>query len=151
MADRVLPKVRLLFPCDEAIQLDDGRWVLTNPWSVVHLPDGISAVEQASMCFYGQLTEGVGEFDLAIQMRYLEADGIWKVIGRGKNSLRMNFRGKEQLRVFEQGFSLTKVPFGRPGLYEFRIVASNFPAQGQATALDGYTGLIRVLDSRDIL
>jgi hypothetical protein len=151
MANRVAPKVRLLFACDDAKQLSDGKWVLTNPWAVLDFPPGVARLDEPKMWFYVQLAEGVGEFELSLQMRYFEADGTWSIIGRGKNPTRMDFRGTEQLRVLKRALSLTNVPFEKPGIYEFRLVAINCPEHGQTTVLEGQTALIRVLDGRDKL
>ena len=149
MANRVAPKVRLLFACDDAEQLSDGRWVLTNPWAVLDFPPGVARLDEPKLWFYMQLAEGVGEFELSLQMRYFEADGTWRTIGRGKNPTRMDFKGAEQLRVFERALSLANVPFEKPGIYEFRLVAVNYPEQGQMTVVEGQTAVIRVLDRRD--
>ena len=110
MANRVAPKVRLLFACDDALQLSDGRWVLTNPWAVLDFPPGVTRFDQPKIWFYVQLAEGVGEFELTLQMRHFEASGMWTVVGQGKIPIQMDFKGAEQLRVFQRPINLTKVP-----------------------------------------
>jgi hypothetical protein len=152
MADRVVPVVRLLFPCDEAIcRLSDGKWVLTNPRTVLTVPSGVTfTVKVKEMWVYAQLTDGVGEFDLAIEMRYLQPDETRKVIGHGKPT-RMDFRAGRQLQVFDMGFRLTKVPFKEPGMYEFAVVTVSPELPSQTVPLEGQTALFRVLDSRDKL
>jgi hypothetical protein len=97
------------------------------------------------------LAEGVGEFELTMQMRYFKADGTWAIVGRGKIPMQMDFKGAEQLRVFQRSLSLTNVAFEKPGIYEFRLVTVNYPQHSQITVLDGQTAVTRVLDRRDKL
>ena len=48
MIARILPFVRLLFACDDAsYEIDNNRWVLTNPWSLVTLPPGATFLFRA--------------------------------------------------------------------------------------------------------
>jgi hypothetical protein len=85
MAAHVLPSVRLVFPCDNAVLRSDGKWVLTNPRAVIAVPPSATLpVLVKEMWVYVQLTEGVGDFDLSLELRYVEVDDTRTVIGRGK-------------------------------------------------------------------
>jgi hypothetical protein len=145
MANRILPRALLLFACDDAVRREsDRKWVLYNPWSVVALPSGARfPFDLQEMWLYAQLTEGVGEFELHVEMRLVELDGGRKLIHRGK-PIRLEFPTGNQLHVLDAVFHLTKIPFDEAGLYEFQVWAPH-------VVLEGPTALIRVLDSGDKL
>ena len=143
MAHRVLPRVRMLFPCDDAVlRASDNKWVLTNPWAVVALPPGAHfPFDLQEMWLYAQLTDGVGESDLHVKMLLVQADDSRKAIHRGEPR-RLEFPAGQQLQVFDTVFHMTNVPFDKPGVYEFQVWANYVELQGQ-------TAQIRVLDARD--
>jgi len=150
MAARVLPRVRLIFPCDDAVARSDGRWVLTNPRAILAVPAGIAfPVNVREMWVYAQFTDGVGEFDLAMEMRFVQVDDTRTVIGRGKPT-RLTFPAGRQLQAFDRAFRLTNVPFKEQGMYEFAVVVVSDKAS-QVVPLAGETALFRVLDSRNQL
>jgi hypothetical protein len=101
------------------------------------------------MWVYAQFTDGVGEFDLAMEMRFVQVDDTRTVIGRGKPT-RLTFPAGRQLQAFDRAFRLTNVPFKEQGMYEFAVVVVSDKAS-QVVPLAGETALFRVLDSRNQL
>ena len=87
---------------------------------------------------YAQLTEGVGEFDLAVEMRRVLAEDKRLTIGRSQPE-RIEFGGGNRLLVFDTVFHMINVPFDEPGLYEFCVMANYVELQGP-------TAVLRVLD-----
>lgn len=86
MADRVLSTVRLLFACDSVARDEvEEKWILKNPWSIVALPEGASfPFDAEEIWLYAQLAEGIGEFQLAVEVRQLRDDGAERKIGRSE-------------------------------------------------------------------
>src|SRR4051794_37764860 len=116
MADRVAPIVRLMFPCDEAaLDADADKWTLTNPWAVVGLPAGASfPFDVDELPVYVQFTDGVGTFDLAVEVRRVSVDENRAVVGQS-GSIRMTFPPGLQILEFDEVFFLTRVPFDEAG------------------------------------
>src|SRR5438552_12480932 len=83
VVNRIRPLVRLLFACDDATwEVDGERWVLTKPWHVVTLPPGATFPFRAEEVWvYAQLSDGLGAFDLAIEMRQLRDDEVPRLVG----------------------------------------------------------------------
>jgi len=77
MAHSVPPLVRILLLCeDAAIDFETKECTLKNSWSVLELPEGASFPFRAEEFWaYAQLTDGVGQFDLQVEMRHEMADG----------------------------------------------------------------------------
>ena len=125
MADVVKPIVRLFFPCDEAIfDIADEKWTLKNPWHTVAMPPGITAnFYQEEIWLYAQFIGGVGEFYLSVHLM----DDAGQVVGRSKPSLWELAGG---IQVCEEVFHMTNVPFARPGLYEFKLMANHAEVEG---------------------
>lgn len=141
MADRVLPIVRLLVPCQEAHHdADSGEVVILNPWAVMGPPDGTGFPFDADEIWvYAQVTDGVGTFGLAVEVRQVyDDDRPDRAVGRG-GAVTLAFPGGSQLAVYDVAFRITAVPFDEPGLYEFRVLAGD-------EALEGHTVTIRMLD-----
>ena len=128
MAAGVRPIVRLFFPCD-AITPDptDGKWVVKNPWHTVQMPPGVSRkFGQEEILFYSQLTNGLGEFSLGVVM---QAYGGSVVFGQSKPEKR-TFTTAGRLEVVEVKFEMTQVPFPKPDLYVFRLIAGGVELEG---------------------
>ncbi|MBX9627317.1 MAG: hypothetical protein K2X82_26175 [Gemmataceae bacterium] len=138
MADRVKPVVRLFFPCDDAvIDLADGKWMLKNPWHTVGMPPGVrEKFGQRLIWLYAQLTDGVGEFDLTVELRNYDTG---ERLGRSKPE-RWDFAGGDQLTVHEVVFKMENVPFPTPGLYVFQLMANHAELDGGAAYLRVYPG-----------
>jgi hypothetical protein len=138
MAERVLPTVPLLFPCEEAHH-EDEQVVVLNPWAAVALPDGTSfPIDIEELWVFAQLTDGVGTFRLTVEMRQRLDDGTERRVGESPwTSLR--FPGGGQLGVHDAIFRLTDVPFDEPSLYEFRVLADG-------EELEGHLPTLRVFD-----
>ncbi len=125
MADVVKPIARLFFACDEAVfDLADGKWTLKNPWHTVGMPPGVTKdFRQEEIWLYAQFTSGVGSFYLSVHL--LDDAGL--VIGRSPPVL-WELSGGNQ--VFEEVFQMTRVPFARPGIYEFKLMANHAEMEG---------------------
>jgi hypothetical protein len=134
VANIVKPIVRLFFACDEAIlDLTDGKWTLKNPWHTVAMPLGITGnFCQEEMWLYAQVVGGVGTFRFTVELR----DEAGLVVGRSKPSEERDLSGGNA--VFEEVFHLTRVPFDKPGNYEFKLL-------GNHAELEGGTAYLRVL------
>jgi hypothetical protein len=151
MADRVLPIVRMLFVCNDAVfhQADDKanlwQWQLTEPLTSVRYPPGVMGNFDVEQLFlYAQFTQGVGEFDLCVQMQRIEFDGVTEAISHSiaKSDLRrIDFGGIDRLDTCDFVFDLTMVPFDAAGIYRFSVW-SNY------IQLPGATAELRVLDGR---
>ena len=145
MVARVLPTVRLAFTCDDAVQRTDGKWVVTNPRADILIPSGVALpVNVKEIWVYVQLTEGVGEFDLAPELRYVEVDDTRSVIGRGK-ATRLAFPAGSQLQVLGTAFRITRIPFTKQGVYEFAVVSTTDEDSTEYVPVPGQTALFRVL------
>lgn len=140
MADRVLPIVRLFFACDSAIiDLSDEKWLLKNPWHTLAMPPGVKEkFVQMVIWLYAQVTDAVGEFNLRIQLQ--TKDGF--VLG-ASDVQPVVFPGTDRLAVFERVFKMTDVPFPRPDVYEFRLIANY-------AELEGGKFELRVLEGDDV-
>jgi hypothetical protein len=136
MADRVLPKVSLIFPCSEAVyDLDPEWWTLSDPWTVVLYPPGVHGnFDVPGFAVYAHLTDGVGEFELHIEMRYLPEREQPVLVGRG-SATRIEFPGGDQLLARDMVFEMRNVPFDRPGDYEFSIWANHVQLPGSAARM----------------
>jgi hypothetical protein len=145
LADRVLPIVRLLFACDSVARDEiEEKWILTNPWALVTLPEGASfPFDAEEIWLYAQLAEGVGQLQLAVEVRHLRDDGSERKVGRSE-AVEIDFVGGQQLAVIDTVFHMTQVPFDEPGLYQFRVMANYAELRGQVAE-------IRVLDRREQL
>lgn len=136
MANRVLPVVRLFFPCDQAVlDLTDMKWSLKNPWHTVQMPPGVSEkFAQRELWLYAQLTGGLGDFNLAVELR----DGDTGArIGRPSQPERFEFVGG-RLTAVEVVFKMVNVPFPKAGHYVFKLLANH-------AELEGGTSELRVL------
>lgn len=140
MADRVLPIVRLMFPCDEAvIDLAEMTWELKNPWFEIAIPSGAKfPFRHNNSWVYAQLTDGLGSFGVRVEMRQLMDDGGRRTIGTS-GPTRMEFRADRRLFALATAFELKSVPFREAGLYEFYLIAD------EGDQMEGQTAVIRVL------
>jgi hypothetical protein len=149
MADHVLPAVRLLFACDDAIRDDhDEKWVLKHPWSTVMLPEGATFPFLAEELYiFALMTDGVGTFDLRVELWQVGEDGRRRFVGQSAVKP-MTFRAGDQLLAFDEVFKMRRVPFQEAGLYRFRVIAEL--GDGGQQPLAGTT-LMRLLDRRETL
>jgi hypothetical protein len=144
MADRVLPIGRLMFLCDSAvIDLGDLTWELKNPWLEITLPPGVRfPFRHESVWVYAQLTDGLGSFDVRVEMRQLMDNGGRRTIGAG-TSTRMVFHADRRLFALATAFEIVRVPFRESGLYEFFLTVD------EGEQLEGQTAVIRVFSAED--
>ena len=135
MADRVLPLVRLLVPCELAtIDLDDMKWELRDPLSVVTLPEGVKCpIRAESLWVFAILAEGIGEFDIHIEMRQLTEQGRRTVGASGVS--RIGFPTASHLLAFSTAFDLSGAGFREAGLYEFCLMVGGEELRGQTAEL----------------
>ncbi len=136
MARRIPPVARLFFPCDEADWSSKlNAWVLTHPRHTAALPPGATFPFRATrLWLYAQLTGGVGAFNLSVQFSDY-ASGV--ILGRTRPEYR-TYPGGQQWRIAEEVFEVTNLPFPRPEVYVFHLMA-NF------TRIKGGTAYLRVL------
>lgn len=141
MADRVFPIVRLLFPCQQADhQPDQSQVLILNPLAVSSLPAGMTfPYDVTALWVYAQVTDGVGRFDLSVELRRVYDDDTPAEVVTTSGADTRHFPGGGQLAVEDVVVRLTDVPLDGPGLYEFRMLAD-----GQQ--LDGPAAVLRVLD-----
>ena len=146
MAERVLPTVRILLPCDSAnYDLADQKWMLKNPWGTLQLPPGANfPFRVKDMWVYTQFVDGLGAFDLAVELLRIADDGSRKSIGTSA-ATRIEFPTGERLLARDSAFRLKRVPFRQAGLFEFRAVAAT---EGGSEILTGQSAELRVLDRR---
>src|SRR5207245_222412 len=103
--------------------LRTDRWMLTNPWSTVALPPGAKFPFRAEeLWVYVQLTDGLGEFDLAVEMRHLVDDHPARVVGWSPVT-KLEFPATGRLLAIDTAFAMRGVPFREPGMYEIRVFA----------------------------
>jgi hypothetical protein len=131
MANIVLPKVRLFVPC-LSIVLEHGKpRTITDPLHTIRMAPGENRYD---LWCYAQLTDGVGQFRLAVAV-YNE-EGI--IVGKSTPQM-YDFLTGSQLIVRESKILLQNVPFARPGIYVFALLANH------AHLEEGGTALLRVL------
>jgi hypothetical protein len=135
MANVVLPKVRMFIPC-LAVDLEAGKPVtIHSPLHTIRMAPGVTekyVIDE--IWFYVVLTDGVGTFRLSVDLYGMEEI----VLGKSEPE-QVTFSGGAQLGVEELRVPMESVPFARPGLYEFKLIANH------AHLEDGGTALLRVL------
>jgi hypothetical protein len=155
MADSVLPVVRKLFVCSDAVYLmvDEKsnlwKWQLTEPLSVVRFPPGVMGNFDAKrLWLYAQFADAVGEFDLCVRMQRVRLDAGKEIVGDEINAKsdtrRIDFGDFDRLETVDFAFEMTMVPFDSTGVYRFSVW-SNY------AQLPGETADLRVLDARKML
>ncbi len=135
MANVVLPKVRMFIPC-VGVDLEPGRpRTIHSPLHTIRMLPGVSKNYLVdALWFYVVLTDGVGTFRLSVEMR-----GAEDIVVATSKPLAIVFPGGQQLEAQELRICIERVPFARPGIYEFRLVANH------AHLEDGGTALLRIL------
>ena len=119
--------------------------MLRNPWGTVELPPGERfPFRVAEMWVYAQFVDGLGTFDLAVELLRVVDDDSRRSIGTSA-ATRIEFPGGEQLSIRGSAFGLKRVPFREAGLYELRAVAVT---DAGSEVLAGQTAEVRVLDRR---
>lgn len=96
-----------------------------------------------------QLTDGVGQFELAVEMRQRVHDQSLRVVG-WSSVTRLEFPASPRLLMIDTAFALRHVPFREPGVYEIRVLADG-DEPGSWMPLTGTTYELQILDSREIL
>lgn len=150
MADRVVPLVRLVLPVRRAlIDLADEQWVLRDPLAIAYLPAGKRfPFRKSELWVYVQLTDGLGTWEVAVEMRQRRDDGSYRFVGIGAMTP-LEFEPGPRLATKATAFELRNVPFREEGLYEFRVVAqTSDSATPTYEALNGPVAELRVLDPR---
>jgi hypothetical protein len=135
MANVVLPKVRMFIPCVSVV-LELGRArTIHSPLHTIRMLPGVNQKYLVDeLWFYVVLTDGVGTFRLKVEMR-----GEEDVVVRTSKPQTVFLPGGQQLDAREVRVRIEQVPFARPGIYEFRLVANH------AHLEDGGTALLRIL------
>ncbi|HZZ82009.1 MAG TPA: hypothetical protein VFE62_26150 [Gemmataceae bacterium] len=135
MASVVLPKVRMFIPC-LSVTLEAGKPVtIHSPLHTIRMPLGVTEKYLLDeLFFYVVLTDAVGAFRLTVEMRSVD-----DIVLQRSESEQVKFVGGAKLKVKELGIRMISVPFGRPGLFEFRLFANH------AHLEEGGTAMLRVL------
>ncbi len=112
---------------------------MTQSLSLVTLPPGATFPFRAEEFWvYAQLTDGLGQFELAVEMRQRVHDQSLRVVG-WSSVTRLEFPSTPRL-----------LPFREPGVYEIRILADS-DEPGSWVPLAGSTYELQLLDSRNVL
>lgn len=121
MANGQIPYLLQFLPCESAVlDLAVNAWVLTRPLHTVTLPPGTGfPFRLDDVWLYAQLTDAIGTYNLSVQLRMPQTQVI---LGRTVPTPR-KFPAN-RMDVVEEVFQLTNVPFPRPGLYEFCLLAN---------------------------
>lgn len=143
MADRILPSVKLIFACDDAVvDLADEKWALKHPWYVVELPAGADfPFDIPDAWVFVRLADGVGTFDIGVELVRLDEDGGERRVGRSR-SVRLTFSAADRWNPADMAFEFGRTTFDRAGIYELRAVAGYAP-------LDGTEATFRVFPARN--
>jgi hypothetical protein len=155
MADRVLPVVRKLFVCSDAVYLmvDDKtnlwKWQLTEPLSVVRFPAGVTGnFDVKRLWIYSQFADAVGDFDLCVRMQRVRLDAGKEIVEQDINvksdTRRVDFGNFDRLETVDFAFEMTMVPFDTTGVYRFSVWSNYAQLPGETTDLC-------VLDARHTL
>jgi hypothetical protein len=101
--------------------------------TTVALPEGKTFPFKATrLKVFVQLAEGIGTFDIGIEMRLILANGGRQIIGRTP-TLRLEFPEHERLFTRDVDFDFENVPFRMAGIYEYAAMANHAQCPG-ATA-----------------
>lgn len=92
---------------------------------------------------YAQFTDGVGTFDLLVEMRHVLDDGQRRTVGYSR-AVRIDFPGGNQILIVDTAFHLEKAPFREPGLFEFVVTCDG-------EVLSGMAAEVRMLDRRAVI
>jgi hypothetical protein len=108
-------------PCVSAVwDLAANAWVLTRPLHTVTLPPGAGFPFLVDEIWLNtQLTDAIGTYNLSVQLRMPLTQAILVRSAPTPRSFPTN-----RMDVVEEAFQLTKVPFRRPGEYEFHMLAN---------------------------
>jgi hypothetical protein len=113
------PVARHFLVCDRVEVSSDGRRVtLVNIiYAITPLPGAQYPRIQPEICVFAQLTDGMGEVDLAVELVFYDDDNsIFRT-----QPVRVDF-GSDPLAVRGWTRRFTNVLFQMPGLYEFRLL-----------------------------
>jgi hypothetical protein len=97
---------------------------------------------------YAQLTGGLGEFEIAVEMRHLVDNRPARVVGWSRVTP-VDFPAGNRLVAIDAAFPLRGVPFREPGLYEIRVLADG-EVPDSWEPLQGVFEF-RVLDGRQVV
>ena len=121
MADRVLPRVELLFRCKEVVyDPETGCYTIIQPGSsTLQMPTG--QVENAvleNMWVFAHVVDGVGEIQFHVEVRYTAN----LVVARSA-SFGHRFTVETRTLTKQMAFCLPTVPLKRPGAYRICLMA----------------------------
>jgi len=142
-AARVPPTVRLIFACDSVAGDGAGNIVVQNPRTHLRLPAGATFPFQVPrLSVYFQLVEGLGSFDVAVEMWRLVDDGTRRYVGTSPLIRSIGFTGPTRMIPQPRVEVLAPARFRAPGMYELRVV--EVTADG-STPLGGMKAILRVM------
>jgi hypothetical protein len=120
----VIPFVRLIIPVWSAvIDLRDEAWVLRDPLVTASPPPGTNfPFQMDELCVFAQLTGGLGQWELGVEVRERFDNGTYRTVGTGRTTMH-DFSQGPRLNVVSTAFPFRQIPFREEGLYEFRVIA----------------------------
>jgi hypothetical protein len=122
MAPGQKPYLLQVLPCESGVfDLGSGAWVLSRPLHTVTPGPGKSFPFLLNeIWLYTQLTDAIGAFALSVQLRMPQTGAI----GGRSPPISRSFP-TNRMDVVEEVFHLIKIPFRRPGLYEFHVLVNH--------------------------
>ncbi len=143
MSPAVPPTVRLIFACDSVTGDGIGNVVVQNPRTHFQLPAGATfPFRAARLSVYLQVAEGLGTFDVAVEVWRLGADGSRHYVATSAVLPRLAFAGQARMIPQTRGADLWRVRLRNAGAYEFRAVVVT---PDGSTRLGGPTAVIQVM------
>lgn len=143
MAETILPRVRLIFACEEAaLDPTDLTWIVKHPITTLLLPDGTAfPFRLPNLWIYAHLDGGLCKVELAVEFLRVLDDGSEQSIGVGSAATLDFAPSASRLLAIETAFGFLDVPFREEGRYVFRFVAA-----GDRRPLKGQRAKLTILD-----
>jgi len=140
----IKPIVNVFLPCEEAatnvdcvaLDLKYGWWEIRRPLHTVQMPAGR---KKGYLCpeisLYCQLSGGVGNYWVMAelwQLNLLEPQRSKRLMWSDYVAVEFENRvdAEDRLAVWEGTIRLVKVPFPKPGMYQFQLKESGLILQG---------------------
>lgn len=133
MAAPVIPVVRLFFACERAVYRPKYRaYSLIAPLPALSLPPGTPfPYEAPDFACYAQLSDALGTFRFAVEVRYEDADRV--LVRSGSCELTFSPRGR--ISCQDVVFPFSGVRFPGAGLYRLQLMCNHVPLRDGQTDL----------------
>ena len=145
---KLIPNLNLFFPCEDASvnvshttgDLQYGWWEIRKPLYHVHMPAGITkGFGTPELCVYYQLSNGAGDYNLLVEFYQLDLAEPKKT-KKLMWSEPITVHCENELAVIEDIVVLKKVPFPKPGQYQFVMKESGQVLPGGECYLRVFAG-----------